>query len=64
MEAEEGQEGGQRGQLTGWQVLGIYQVHTLVHAAVVFENTTIARAEAGGSCKIQGVSHGERTAES
>lgn len=37
---------------------------TLVHAAVVFENKPIARAEAGSSCKIQGVSHGERTAES
>ncbi len=34
---------------------------TVLHAAAVFEKTGIARAGTDGSCKIQGVSHGERS---
>jgi len=37
-----------------WQV-----PRTFIHADVVFENTVIARAEAAGSCKIQGLFHCE-----
>lgn len=35
-----------------WQFPGVF-----IHADVVFKNTVIARAEAAGSCKIQGLSH-------